>query len=495
MMRELSRDMDRNASSFRILNDSFASSIVGSGVKYRPTTSDQEWNKKAARVVDDFMRKDRGGLDSRGIRSGYKIQFDLVRAFAVDGETGFIKLDDATVQCFEAEQLTNGGKLVDKDVDGVKMEKSGKVTGFHIVPYDTMGRIDIGGGDDFDSDTVEWAANRSRFSQTRGVPMLVASLDDWERLDSFLESEIIAAEQGSQIYGVLSHPEGDMGTSRPFTPQNSSVDPSETIRGGLNANSQVDWQPTTAGALMDCPDGKTYTPVDPKRPNPNAVTFLMEILRQFCANTGQPYEFVYNDVRGLSWSVNRALVQLARDRNKIWQTQGFGSMFTNLYQWLVALFIQEGRLEPNDEWDKMDLAWEQISWPDEGAEYEAQQLGLLKGITTRHRVHGPHWRDVMEERFAELEFASELTIKHNIAFPDFKLHPYFFLGFEDEIKIAEVEKADLKVDDAVDPGSLKSGVKQAEKGITTSLPSPNVPKSKLEQKMEAKNLRRTNGRR
>lgn len=480
MMRELSRDMDRNADTFRVMNDAFACAVVGEGVQYRPTTKDPEWNKTVAKKIHEKMLMDRNGVDSRGMRSGYRGQYDYVRSFAVDGEVGLIKLDDRTVQFFESEQLTNGGRLAHRDVDGVKMTEAGKVEALHICPYDVMGRLDLGGGDDYEADVVEWVANRSRFSQTRGVPLLVAALDDWERLDSFRESEIIAAEQGSQIYGAIEHPPGDSGTSKPFTPSNPTVDPSETVRGGVNGQSQIDWQPTTAGALLDLPNGKKYTPINPQRPNRDAVPFLMELLRQFCANIGLPYEFVYNDVRGLSWSVNRALVQMARDRIKIWQTQFFGPVISNWFKWMLVGMIEDGEIDKHEEWDKHELAWPQISWPDEGAEYEAQQLGLLKGLTTRHRVHGPHWRDILEERFTELEFASELTAKHNEAYPDFQVHPYFFLGFEDELKQAMVEKADLKVDDAVSTGKTKIGPQEKDRGVSTALPSPNVPEGKKE---------------
>jgi capsid protein len=442
MLRELSRDMDRNADTFGVLNDAFAAATVGEGVKYRPTTKDTEWNKIVARKMDEKMRKDRGGIDCREIRTGYRIQYDLVRAFAVDGETAFLKLNNKTIQCFESEQITNGGVYEERNVDGVESNENGSIKGYHIVPYDMMGRLAYSAGEDYDANHVEWLANRSRFSQTRGVPLIVGGIDDWERLDSFRESEIIAAEQGSQIYGVIKHPEGSMGTSRPFAP--GSGDPSQVVRGGITDGSNggglaVDWQPTVAGALLDLPDGKDYVPVNPSRPNPEAVPFMMELIRQFCAKAGLPYEFVYNDVRGLSWSVNRALVQMARDRISIWQKQFFAPMFSNLYLWILGNMIDSGEIPANEEWQSHELQWSQISWPDEGAEYVAQSMGLLKGLTSRHRVHGPLWRDILEERAVELEFASDLAMKHNSRFKDFPITPQFFLGFEGEITQSKTE--------------------------------------------------------
>jgi capsid protein len=443
MLRELARDMDRNADTFQVLHDAFATAVIGDGVKYRPTTSDADWNKDVARKMDQLLRRDRGGIDVREFRTGYRIGYDLVRAYAVDGESGLLKLANFKVQCFETEQITTGGATEPLSMDGVNCNEDGTLKSFHIVPYDNMGRLDLGAGEDYPANVVEWAANRSRFSQTRGVPLIVGGLDDWERLDSFRESEVIAAEQGSQIYGVVEHPEGDIGTSRPFSA--SMNDPAQVLRGGLtdgqsNANGiQVDWQPTVSGAMMDLPNGLKYVPIDPSRPNPNAVPFMMELIRQFCAKAGLPYEWVYNDVRGLSWSVNRALVQMARDRISIWQTQTFAPLFSNLYTWLLEGLIARGEVEKIKGWDQHELQWSQISWPDEGAEYDAQTTGLLKGLTTRHRVHGPLWRDILDERAEELAYASELAKQHNAKFKEFSVTPQFFLGFEGEVSKTETE--------------------------------------------------------
>lgn len=442
MMRELSRDMDRNADTFGVLNDAFAAAIIGEGVRYRPTTADAAWNKDVAEKMHTLLSKQRGGIDSAGRRSGYRLGFDIVRAFAVDGESGLTYLDDYTVQVFESEQVSRGGGLDENQIDGVSYNDAGVVTNFHIVPYDSWGRLNYGEGQDIESRFVEWVVNRSRFSQTRGVPMLVASLDDWERLDSFRESEVIAAEQGSQIYGAIEHQPGDLGTARPFSP--SAVDPSTQLRSGLTGSdapngTQVDWQPTVAGAMLDLPDGKKYVPIDPQRPNPNAVTFMMELLRQFCAKVGLPYEWAYNDVRGLSWSVNRALVQMARDRIAIWQTQTFGPFFSALYTWLLGGMIERGEVAEREDWDKHELQWCRISWPDEGQEFEAQGKGLLKGLTTRHRVHGPLWRDLLDERAEELDYASTLAKAHNGKHPEFPVTPQFFLGFENEVNQSKSE--------------------------------------------------------
>ena len=426
--RELSRDLDRNADTFRVVMNAWKHAIFGKAVQWRPMTKDPDWNHRASEALHRRMKLRRGGVDVRGIRTGYRLLGDYVRAAGVDGEAGLIKLDNGQAQAIETEQITNGGKHTATSLDGVIYNDAGQITKFHIVPYSKVGALNFGDGEDYQERDVLWTPLRSRFSQTRGMPPLIAALDSWERLDSYMESEVIAAEQGSQIYGAIERVAGDMGFGGAFSPQDSTVDPSQIMRGGTNASGSLDWGGTVAGALMELPNGAKYVPVNPARPNKDAAPFLIEMLRLFCNNLGLPYEFVFNDLRGMSWSVNRALVAMARDRIATMQEDDFGPVFTEFYQWQLAYLIDSGELEEIDGWDQGELAWPQMSWPDEGKEYEAQSLGLREGLTSRHRTIGPGWRTLMAERLEELDYASELSKAHNAKHPEFPIQPTFFLG-------------------------------------------------------------------
>ena len=54
-----------------------------------------------------------------------------------------------------------------------------------------------------------------------------------------------------------------------------------------------------------------------------------------------------------------------------------------------------------------------------------------------------------------MEYAAEKAVKYNEKFPDFKITPQFVLGFEDTIKRAEVEKADIDATDADLAGDVR----------------------------------------
>lgn len=421
LARELSRDLDRNADTFRVLMNSLCDTYVGEGVRVRPTTSDKEWNVAVAKIMHREFSLVGGGMDSRQMESWYQLQRRLVRAVFVDGEHAVLRLGNGRLQMVESEQIA--GAWSHDEVYGIKLNEAGAAVSYKICPFNLTGGVDANAGSEVGASLVDFIAMRDRVSQTRGMPLLVAALDEWERIDSYRESEIIAAEQGSQIYGAIKRQPGDFGYSQ------AGSDGSAPITTGVGDDGAVDWRPTVSGSLLDLPNGADYVPINPQRPNKDTAPFLIELLRHFCAVGGLAYEFSFNDLRGLSWSVNRAMVQMARDTIRIRQVQQFGPALSSIYRWKLARLIESGVIpSPPPDWDQHEHQWPVISWPDEGKEYEAQALGLTKGLTSRHRIHGPQWRDLMDERAAELAYASELAREHNGKFDEFKVSPFFFLG-------------------------------------------------------------------
>lgn len=440
IIRELSRDMDRNSDTYRTLMDEWVRVMVGDGVRALFRSSNEEWNQRANRLIHKRMSSIRGGVDSRQMKTGYRLLGDFVRSCGVDGDGAILKLTGAMIQVIESEQITSGTTGMSMGplnyCDGIKMDAGGAPKKFHICPYSQKtGAIDYGRGKDYDADVVEFVAiGSARSSQTRGLPLLVAGLDDWERIDSYKESEIIAAEQSSMIYGAIEYPEGNMGAGARYANDGSvggASAPLPGFRGGFKDDGTIDWNPVSAGYIMELPNGVKYVPINPQRPNRDTAPFLIEMLRQFGANAGLPYELVYNDLRGLSWSIHRAMVVVARDKIKHYQTTYFQPIFTNFYVWLTAQLIEEGELEEVDGWDEVELAWPQISWPDEGKEFEAQNLGLRSALTNRHKLFGPEWRKMLDERMIEIIYASELVTQYNKQYPDFKMTPHEFLGLAD----------------------------------------------------------------
>jgi capsid protein len=444
--RELSRDMERNSDTYRTLLDTWTAAVIGDGVKALLRSSDEEWNKVVGKMLHaKMLEAGEGSIDARKSRSGYECQADFARAAALDGDAAIIKLSDLTIQIIEADQITSGTAAMSTGAgtltyaDGINQTAAGAPVSYIIYSYDQKtGAIDFGAGQEFPAEVVEFVAFKTRVSQTRGMPLIIAGIESWERLDSYKESEVIAAEQGSQIYGVIKHVAGNYGFGGVYSPQamstgNDAQPPTLGIQGGFSPYQpgNIDWHETNAGSVMELSNGDEYVPVNPQRPNKDAAPFLIEMLRQFTANGGLPYEFVYNDLRGLSWSVHRALVQMARDKIKVVQELKFAPRFKSLFTWILATWINAGVIPLVQGWDQMDLDFPQISWPDEGKEFEAQTVGLRSGLTTRHRLFGPDWRGMLDERMIELRYAADLVVQYNAEYPDFETTPNEFLGLLD----------------------------------------------------------------
>jgi capsid protein len=454
IVRELSRDMDRNSDTYRSLMDDWVRAVAGEGVRALPRSKDQEWNKKVTILLHQKWKESGpDGLDIQNTRSMYELQSDFVRAVGVDGDAAMIKLSNGKIQFIEADQITSGTASMSSGIgsgvstpgtltyaDGVEKDEFGAPTGFKIFSYEqNTGAVDLGKGHVYPPHEVEYVALKHRFSQTRGLPLIIAGLETWERIDSYKDSEVIAAEQGSLIYGAMEYPVGNMGYGTAYSPtsaqtNNDSQPPTAGFDGGFSPqNNNIDWHETNAGYILETPNGAKYTPINPQRPNKDCAPFLIEMIRQFCANAGLPYEIVFNDLRGLSWSVHRAMVQLARDKIGVFQQNKFSVPFGNVVKWQLARWIEEGLIEEVEDWDIFDLAFPQISWPDEGKEFEAQKIGLRSALTTRHKLFGPDWRNMLDESMTELIYASELVKAYCKEFPDFKLTPREFLGLMDHI--------------------------------------------------------------
>lgn len=476
IVREICRDMDRNSDTYRTLLDDWVRAVVGKGVRALPRTSNQEWNKKVSELIErDFSATGPGSMDVRERRSWYELQGDFVRAVGGDGDAAVLRLDDGRIQMLESDQITSGlanmsyvGGLT--YADGIVMSEAGAPEKYQIAGYDNVsGAINLGKIQDISAEYVDFVALCTRFSQTRGMPLLVAGVESWERLDSYKESEVIAAEQGSLIYGAIEYPVGNMGFGTTYSPGaaqngNDAQAPTAGFVGGTSPqNNNIDWHETVAGNMMEMPNGAKYVPINPQRPNKDAAPFMIEMLRQFCSNAGLPYEFVFNDLRGLSWSVHRAMVALARDKIAVWQDVKFAPIFNSVYLWKVAQYIQSGEVEALEDWEKFDLLFPKISWPDEGKEFEAQQLGLRAGLTTRHRLFGPDWRLMLDEGMIELEYASDLVTKYNAKYPDFHFTPRELLGLIDHV----TEKIDggdeMKSDGISDSSNVKKPKKEKAK--------------------------------
>ena len=424
LLRELARDLDRNASAFTTLHNKFAQFLTGRGVPWIPRTGDQTWDQQAQAFLDARMRSQ--AVDVRGLKTGYDLQGLYARGFSVDGDSLALMIEGGQIQMLEAEQLdgdlTPGNLLAST---GISMTDAGAAEAFNIRPYGPGEWL--GESTPFTPDQVTFTANSNRPSQTRGTPLLHACLDDFERADSYVESEVIAAEVSSQVWVTMNYREG----KSPQLPYGQPNDPDQNdsaIRGGLKTDGQVDWQPSVAGSALVAPDGMTATPWNPQRPNVNAEPFLIWLLRTWCGSIGVAYELIFNDLRSMSWAVAKAYVDLTNATIADYQTKKLESPFRRWYLHQIAWAISTGILPPNPKWFQGDLDWPRLTEPDDQKRFDANKAGYQSGQTSRRRQLGNDWKPILDELGEEWEHACLIARNANKKFPEFPVTPDYFLG-------------------------------------------------------------------
>lgn len=421
--RELARDLERNAGTCDTLNQVWTRLMVGDGVRTRAMSSSASWNELATAYMHKLYSKVRGGVDCRQKWSMYQLESILARSIFRDGDMGVLKLKNGQIQLFESEQIDGGDQAkvpgAEAIAGGVAYGATGETLGYFAAPYN-VGRLGLGGALTGEARFYKptdflFSGIIARYSQTRGVPMLVSVLDDFERADSYVESEVIAAEIGSQIVGAVEYPEGrDPNVPRPAP---SDEDPNGNgFDGGRNSDGTIDFQPTSAGSIAVMPDGTKYVPINPTRPNRDAEPFLIAVLRQFCAVAGLPYEIVFNDLRNLSWSTARSLVAAARDQIKYWQQLLLQPILSDLWTWHIARAIEAGKLPRIDDWAEHEHEWPVLAWPDPLKETQTQVAQVALGTTSLHRILGGNvWRRILDEQALEQQYRDQLFVQRVLA--------------------------------------------------------------------------------
>jgi capsid protein len=424
LLRELARDLDRNASAFTTLHSKFAQFLTGRGVPWIPRTGNAAWDKAAQDYLAARMQSQ--AVDVRGLRTGYDLQGLYARGYAVDGDALSILLEGGRIQLIEGEQLD--GDLNTKDLlssTGISTNDDGAATVFNIRPYGPGEWL--GQSEAFTPDQVTYTANSHRPSQTRGTPLLHACLDDFERADSYVESEVIAAEVSSQIWVTLNYREGKT-PQLPYGQPDDAAQNDSAVRGGLKSNGEVDWQPSVAGSALVAPDGMTANPWNPQRPNVNAEPFLIWLLRSWCGSIGVAYELIFNDLRSLSWAVAKSYVDLTNATIADIQTKKLDAPFRRWYLHLIANAINAGHLPANAQWFVGDLDWPRLTEPDDEKRFKANQAGYQSGQTSRRRQLGNDWQHIISELGEEYRTACKTCRAINQEFPEFPVRPEYFLG-------------------------------------------------------------------
>jgi capsid protein len=407
LARELARDQDRSSGTYRAIVTAFLDLCIGEGVLPRPLTADPEWNKKALALFKQKAEAKAGGFDIEGVDNYFGLQRIWARAVVNDGDLLLVKLKGQTLATVEADRIDgrSGGNQYQRVVGGVRINAvTGARLAYGVAPYDGSGSfVQSEKAEFYNADEVIYVGTSSRKSQVRSLPALVANLDDSERADSLVESEIISAEQASLLWGQLEDPDGNAASGAPDPLAPTNADGTPAIGGAPTAaqgSNTVNWTDWVAGTLLHTGRRK-FKQIEAQRPNLDVVEFLKALIRIFAAELGVPYELAMLDVGDLSWSGNKALLAFCERRLHVWRKQVFGPMFSSIYRWQINAWIKQGLLTAREDWWNHDHGWPRAPEADGPDQVTTDKGNLEIGRTSLHRLVGADWESVLREQGAE----------------------------------------------------------------------------------------------
>ena len=397
-LRSLSRHLERNNDLYDGLLTNWSIYLVGSGPRPVPTSKNPDFNAAAAELFAEHAKAKR--LDARRLFPWAHWVALFARAIARDGDAGVYHLEDGSAQLQESE------RIAEVLTDGV-----GRITGYRLANELSSGNSTMTAtGDVIPAHLMSLAAWRKRPSQTRGEPVLTSGLDDWDRLDSLNEAEIISAESASLPWIVIKKQAGQYGASPTIVPgdQQAAKPPGAYAPDG--------WQRSDAGSMLGLPPGLDGTPWSPDRPNLNVPAFVRMNLRHLCLPL-LPYEIAFLDIGDLNYAAIRGVGTLAKRKLADFRTHLLEDPLSRIYRdWARAQIIAKNLPFVPDfaahrwEWDELDIR-------DRDKDATAVSKELENGTLTMQDELGPNWRLVMKQRDIERRYQAELDKAYAAEFP------------------------------------------------------------------------------
>lgn len=414
------RDLVRNFALVAGVTERFAEYVVHTGLQPTPTTSNPDWNRKAAAFWQNWAEN----CDHEGLADLRDMQRLAVRERVIAGESLILPLASGQTQQIEGEQIRTPAKFAaDQNVKHGLRLKKGVVVGIYICHRTDGGSIDLQKYDYRELKKGAWRQwVKKRPAQMRGVPEiapLLESVRDYEetmeafrakvKMDGSIALQSVSSKQQPA-------PAANLGTIGARTTETD------------DAGNTVALIKTKVGTVVDNPEGRELKDYYSRSPAANVMEFLKNNREEFSACLNIPYSFLMMIFDG-SYSASRANMLHANHTFDGWNDWLQKTMMRPLWRWRIAKAIHDGDLPPAPiDPDTGKSEWCKVNWSvpfkpeiDIQKTALADQTNVQTGVTTitsicrdRNQDRSTLWKEMGEE----FQQAAQICIAHNKQFPD-----------------------------------------------------------------------------
>ena len=434
VIRQRSRDMEKNSEHYLRWLDLFVANVVGDGVKFKATPSRSDTDPTTDDAAAKFLQyhwwkwgTTPGMADTTGRKTFNAICRLAAENWARDGEA-LLLIDRAAQNPYGIalrvvrpdaldETMNGSGQTPDTIIrNGVEVDR---VSLRPVAYYLRADREDPFASRVLNRPVVRVPAadvlhlfTQHDECQTRGIPLGHAVLKKLKMLDEYNFAELVAARDEANTTGIFSAPLGRDGELGEYTDEESAA---LTL-------------PSEPGTKIKLEPGWDYKTVTPSHPNRELTAFKNSMLREIASGLGLEYACFANDWAGVSFSSVRAGTLAERDHWRILQAQFIEQVASPVFLAWLASFLKYRVSSPYIPADFDRLAehefrgrtWE---WVDPMKDVNAAAIAVDRGWKTDAQIAADYGTDI-DENIAEAqrlkplkESAGLLTAKQKVETP------------------------------------------------------------------------------
>lgn len=370
-LRADARDLYRNNAIVHAAIKRLCEYSVNTGITPQATTTDAEWNQKAENYFNSWALY----CDNRSRANLWQLQEQAVTALFVDGAIGFVLLSSGRIQPIEATRIATPDTKKEEPnvIDGMRIDKQGRVIGYYICPRKSNGFVDTSSFEYVRAEDFLYLANVYRPDQLTGIPLIAPVIPALRDLGETDESMLLKVKNEAQQTFKVKKESGGLANERGrFDTATDTTERTVEREGNL--------------ILWNLAPNEDVEAIGNVSPNGGYVDYMQFELKTISACLGLPIEFLLLSFEA-SYSASRASIITAEQTFRRLNRVIAERMNQRLWNWVIAKAIKEGSLPPAplderglSQWYKAEWSLPHHNWIDPQAEATANVTRWNMGL-------------------------------------------------------------------------------------------------------------------
>ena len=427
LLRNRSRDANRNDPVASGATETYAVNIVGSGLKPQSRIRAEAIgvsDERAAALqaqAEGIWERWKPMADAANVLDFDEIQFLALRKICEDGETICIPTwaDEPwrpygrCLELLESDRLAQplNRRTSPGERDGIRYGKRGQPLSYCIrqagdTSLTEFKYADIAARDERGRPKILHVYPVKRPGQSRGVPLFAPVLTYFKDLADYLEAEVVAARVAACLAVFITKQDAMFSANNMAT----STEPSTGAR----------VQGIEPGMVSYLNPGEAIDTVDPKRPGDAFPAFIETVLRLVGTSIGLPYELLVKDFSKTNYSSARAALLEGRRVFTHWRSWFARRFCQPIWDLVLEEAFLRGEFEAKDfyrfrhEYTRAMWIGGGWGWVDPVKEVESSLRATDGGLSTLAEEaagQGRDWEEILEQRAREQRKIESLGVK------------------------------------------------------------------------------------